>query len=76
MYLFYDLLYFFLHSLQTHANDPLPWIFPTIVTYFQSGDFGSTLGADSISCSTSSAPRMTELEVSMDDDDDVNETAK
>jgi len=72
----YDPLYSFLHSLQTHASDPPPWIFPTVVTYFQSGDFGSTLGADSISCSTSSASQMVELEVAMIDDDDVNETAK
>jgi len=56
---------------------PPPWIFPTVVTYFQSGDFGSTLGENLISCSTSSASQMAELEVAMnDDDDDVNETAK
>lgn len=74
----YDPLYSFLHSQQTHANDPPPWIFPTVDTYFQSGDFGSTLGpgVDSISCATSSASWMAELEVAMNDDDAVNGTEK
>jgi len=58
----YDSLNSFGHSLQTHAYDPPPKIFPMIVTYFQSGDFGSTLGVDSISCSSL---RMNELEVSI-----------
>ena len=64
----YDSLNSFLHSLQTHTVEPPPWIFPTMVTYFQSGDFGSNLREDSLSFSIVCTSGITEPEDAIDDD--------